>query len=415
MATVAFTPASLAVDFRLALRNVLRQRRRSIVALTAICFGVVSMMLSAGYIEWIYWANRENVAVSQLGHLQVSKPGYHEEGKADPHAYLLPESTPIADVLKHTSGVLTASPRIVFNGLISHGDSTLSFVAEGVDPATDPSTRNQNIVEGHALAANDPQGMLLGFGLAANLGVKTGDTIVLLTNTPTGGINAVEGHVRGLAATSMKAYDDVMLRTTVGMARQLLRVQGAHLWVVSLQHTELTDKVTAKLQGDPALKAYSIVPWSSLADFYNKTVALFSKQVGVVKLIIAVIIVLGISNTMTMSVMERTRDIGTAMALGVRRSRILSLFLMEGVLLGGLGGVIGVILGYTLANLISAIGIPMPPAPGMGRGFIASILITPGIVRDALILSLFTTLVASIYPAWRASRLVIVDALRHNR
>jgi len=177
----------------------------------------------------------------------------------------------------------------------------------------------------------------------------------------------------------------------------------------------MTDQVMAHLKNEPAMAGYEVVPWTRLADFYNKTVALFSRQMGVVKLIIAVIIVLSISNTMTMSVMERTVEIGTAMALGVRRQRILVLFLLEGGLLGAIGGICGVILGYLAAQAISAVGIPMPPAPGMSRGFVAGIIVTPSIVFDALLLAVSTTLIASIYPAWRASRLVIVDALRHNR
>jgi putative ABC transport system permease protein len=118
---------------------------------------------------------------------------------------------------------------------------------------------------------------------------------------------------------------------------------------------------------------------------------------------------------MTMSVLERTVEIGTAMALGVRRRRILGLFLLEGMLLGLIGGLVGLAVGYILATIISYIGIPMPPAPGMSRGFTAAIRITPGIVLSAVLLATSTTLLASIYPAWRASRLVIVDALRHNR
>lgn len=405
----------LLVDVGMALRNVLRQRRHSAAALVAIGFGVVAMMLAAGYIEWIYWANREGLAVNQLGHIQITKPGYHEEGQADPPAFLLPTDSTVPGVLAKTPGVRSIAARIAFNGLISHDENTLSFIGEGVEPGKDPYTRNLAIVAGEPLSADDPKGLLLGFGLAANLGVKTGDTVVLLANTASGGINAVEGYVRGLAATNLKAYDDVMLRVPIATARELLRVQGTHLWVVSLQRTELTDSVAARLRQEPALSPYAIVTWTKLADFYNKTVALFSRQVGVVKLIIAVIIVLSISNTMMMSVLERTREIGTAMALGLRRQRILGLFLLEGVLLGGLGGVIGIILGYLLASLISAVGIPMPPAPGMSRGFIASILITPAIARDALLLAVSTTLIASIYPAWRASRLNIIDALRHNR
>jgi putative ABC transport system permease protein len=406
---------TLTVDFRLALRNVLRQRRRSAIALIAIGFGVIAMMLSGGYIEWVFWANREQVAVNQFGHIQVSKPGYQEAGRADPLAFLLPDSSPALSELARIPGVRTVSPRLSFNGLLSHGDSTLSFIGEGIDPSRDPSTRDLAITAGRPLSADDPKGIVLGIGLAANLGVKTGSTVVLLANTATGGINAIEVHVRGLASTSMKAYDDTMLRAPLGTARALLRTAGAHLWVVGLERTELTDRVLAEIRQDSAFRGYEVTPWNQLADFYNKTVALFSRQMDVVKLIIGLIIVLSISNTMSMSVMERTVEIGTAMALGVRRRRILGLFLLEGALLGAIGGLVGASLGYLLAGLISYIGIPMPPAPGMSRGFIAAILITPAIAAEALLIAVATALAASVYPAWRASRLVIVEALRHNR
>ena len=408
-------PATLGVDLRLSLRNILRQRRRSLIAVLAIGFGVIAMMLATGYIEWIFWANREEVAVTQMGHVQIARPGFHAEGRSDPMRFLLPASSPAHGVLEQTPGLRSVSPRLTFNGLISHGESTISFVGEGVDPIKDPSTHNLTILSGQPLDNDDPKGIQMGIGLAANLGVKTGDTVVLLANTASGGINAVEVHVRGLSSTSMKAYDDTMLRVTLSTARDLLRTQGAHLWVVALRDTDMTDSATTFLRSQHPLNNYDIVPWSQLADFYNKTVDLFSRQMGVVKLIIAAIIVLSISNTMTMSVMERTVEIGTAMALGIRRRRILALFLMEGGLLGAIGGLFGVTLGYLLASAISAIGIPMPPAPGMSRGFIAGIIITPSIIFQALLLALSTTLLASIYPAWRASRLVIVDALRHNR
>ena len=405
----------LAVDFRLALRNVLRQRRRSVIAIAAISFGVMAMMLAAGYIEWIFRANRELAISQQYGHIQVTKRGYQEAGQANPFAFIMPENAQAFSVLQHTPGVRLVAPRLVFNGLISHGDSTLSFLGMGIDPTQDPLSRSSIIVEGKALDPAEPNGILLGAGLAANLGVKVGDTVVLLTNTPGGGINAIETKVRGLAATSLKALDDVMLRVPIALARKLLRVKGSHVWVVMLKRTELTNTVLTRLQNEPSLKPFEIVPWTKLADFYNKTVALFSRQLGVVKLIIAIIIVLSISNTMTMSVLERTVEIGTAMALGVRRKRILGLFLMEGAQLGVIGGALGVLLGYLAGDAISAAGILIPAGPGFSRDVIATILITPRIVVEALLLAVATTLIASIYPAWRASRLVIVDALRHNR
>lgn len=407
--------ATLLVDSRLALRNILRQRRRSLIAIVAISFGVIAMMLTAGFIEWIFWANREGVTVNQLGHIQVVKPGFHEGSQADPFAYMLPGDTSGLEPLRALPGVKALAPRLKFSGLVSHGDSTLSFLGEGIDPAEDPSSRYLIIVEGQRLDANDPKGILLGSGLAANLGVKTGDTVVLLTSTERGGINAVEATVRGLASTTMKAFDDSLLRVPVALARDLLKTKGSHAWVITLEETDMTEQATRLLRAQPSLKGYEVVPWMDLADFYNKTVELFTRQVNIVKLIIAVIIVLSISNTMTMSVMERTVEIGTSMALGIKRRRVMGLFLLEGILLGAIGGACGALLGYLLASLISYVGIPMPPAPGMSRGFTAAIMVTPSIIWDAMVLAVATTLIASIYPSWRASRLIIVDALRHNR
>jgi putative ABC transport system permease protein len=116
-----------------------------------------------------------------------------------------------------------------------------------------------------------------------------------------------------------------------------------------------------------------------------------------------------------MSVMERTTEIGTMIAIGSRRSAILRMFILEGLMLGVIGGIVGVSLGCALAATLSFIGIPMPPPPGMEVGFTAEILVTSPLVIDAFALAMITTVLASLMPAIRASRLNIVDALRSNQ
>ena len=118
------------------------------------------------------------------------------------------------------------------------------------------------------------------------------------------------------------------------------------------------------------------MPWYDLADFYNKVVALLSRQIGVVEFIIAVIIVLSISNTMIMNVLERTAEIGTSLAIGRSRRQILRQFVYEGLTVGLIGGVLGVSLGWLLATLISLVGIPMPPPPGKSEGYSGAILVS---------------------------------------
>jgi putative ABC transport system permease protein len=133
------------------------------------------------------------------------------------------------------------------------------------------------------------------------------------------------------------------------------------------------------------------------------------------KIIIALVVIFSISNAMVMSVLERTSEIATAMALGVRRGRVLFRFLLEGLFVGLSGGLAGLALGLALGAAISAIGIPMPPPPGMARAFVGEILVTPSLASDALLLAAITALIASFYPAWKASRLVIAEALRQGR
>jgi putative ABC transport system permease protein len=195
----------------------------------------------------------------------------------------------------------------------------------------------------------------------------------------------------------------------------LLRTKGSHAWVILLNDTAQTDTVLKELQTKLGGENLEVVPWYVLADFYNKTKVLFTKQIQGIKVIIVLIILLSISNTMTMSVMERIGEIGTAMALGVRRAGITRLFLTEGILLGCAGGLLGLAVGAPLATLISSIGIPMPPPPGMDSGYTGEILLTWNIAIEAAALAACTTLVASILPSWKASRMQIVDALRHNR
>lgn len=400
----------------LAFRNVTRNARRSLFALFAVGFGIIAMLLAAGFIEDILHGMREETIETHLGHIQITRPGYLKGGLSAPFDFLMPDALPEKAMIEKQPRVTVVAPRLSFAGLVSLGETTLSFVADGVDPDRERTLAKQlKVLSGQNLIENEANGVILGQGLANNLGVKLGEKIVLVANTRSGGVNGVEVVVRGTFSTAVKAYDDVALRLPLKTAQRLLRVQGVHRWVVLLDRTESTDAALAVFRGQLDPTKFEVTPWTELADFYNQTRTLFSRQVLVIKLIIAAIIVLSISNTMMMSVMERTGDVGTAMAIGNSRRDILGTFLCEGLLVGLAGAIAGILIGVALAYLISYIGIPMPAPPGSNEGFTAKIRVTPGLALQAFVLAVITALIASAYPAWRASRLIIVDALRHNR
>lgn len=408
--------ASLYAETVFAARNLVRRPRRTAVSISAVAGGIVALLLASGFIEWIFHDMREQTIHTQLGHVQVTRPGWHANGRADPLAFLLPVAGPEIDSVAALPGVVAVAPRFYFSGLVSHEDTTVSFVGEGVDPRKEAAfAGGLAILTGSRLVDGDDHGALLGAGLASNLGVKVGDTIAAVVNRRSGGINAVELTVRGTFSTISKAYDDTALRMPLATADKLAGVHGGQAWVVLLDDTGATGATVAELRRRLPAQGFDVTPWYALADFYNKTVALFRRQIDVVRAVIAAIIVLSITNTMTMTVVERTGEIGTAMALGTRRRRVLAQFLTEGALLGALGGLVGTVVGMAIAAIVSAIGIPMPAPPGMAHGYVAAIDVTAEMAASALALAVATTLVASTWPAWKASQLVIVDALRHQR
>jgi len=310
---------------------------------------------------------------------------------------------------------VSVAPRLRFTGLISFEDNSLSFLGEGMDPGREVAGRDAILLRSGAwLSADDPSGVLLGAGLAKGIGAKVGDSIVLLVNRRDGGLGGLEVRVKGTFVSVTKAYDDVAVHVGLALAEELLNTKGAHSWLVYLDKTANTPVVAADLAAHLG-SGVQIVPWYDMADFYNKTVRLFSRQLSVMNLLIAIVVTLAIANMMTRNVLERTSEIATSMALGSRRWQILVRFTLEGTLIGCVGALAGLCLGFAVAEIVSAIGVPMPPPPGMARGYINRISVTPVIVFDALTMASLSALVASCLPAWKASRLVIAEALRHGR
>jgi putative ABC transport system permease protein len=372
--------------------------------------------LAAGFIDFIFLAMRDATIHSQLGHVKVVRPGYYRAGQADPFAFLLPGDAPEYRAISSAPHYRIVAPRLAFNALLSRGDTTVSVLGEGVMPAKERELgRSIAITQGKGLGTDEASEIVVGEGLAALAGVSVGDNVVLLATTAAGGTNMVEARVAGISTSAIKAVDDWAVRVPLELAQQLLRVSGANTWTVLLDQTDATAAAVEFLRGRMPASAFEVVPWTELADFYNKTVAIFSRQVSFVRGVIAVIIVLSIANSMMMTIMERTGEIGTALALGVRCSRVRRRFLVQGAMLGTIGGLAGIALGVVFAYAINAVGIPMPAPPGSAHGYIGGILLTPRLVAESFALALVTSTVASVYPAFKASRMPIVDALRHNR
>jgi len=420
------------ITLKIAVRNIFRHKPRSIITLSTIIFGCVALIFAGGFFEDIFYKMRESYIQAHTGHIQVVKKGFFESGVVEPFSYLIQDPQEITSIISKIPEVKFVTPRIQFSGLMSTGENTISFIGMGVNPeyekaailsGTDLRSKTTNlsiggaiVSEGESLNKDDDYSVMLGTGLAANIGVKTGGNLVLLTNTVNGSVNALDMAVKGIFYTSSKAYDDNVLRLTLPTAQKLLGTSGVQTLVVMLNKTEDTVKVKEKLlrifrekKLDLELKS-----WEEISDFYTKTVELFNRLFFILKLVIIIIVILSIFNTMNMAVLERISEIGTIMALGTKRKGVLDLFMYEGLALGIIGGALGIGFGVLITYSISVIGIPMPPPPGATMFWISEPKIVPGMIYFVFFLSIATALVSSLFPAYKASRLEIADALRHR-
>jgi putative ABC transport system permease protein len=408
----------MALYLKLAIRNVFRNRRRTLITLAAMAFGAAAIIVFGGFVNAIYWGVRESTIRSQVGHLQLYRKGFSEKGNLAPFDFLIGDYPALRAELVKIEHVRTVTARLGFSGLVSTGDTTTSFVGTGVHPEGEADlSALAVIVEGQDLTSREPRGVILGVGLARGFGVRPGADLTLLTTTTSGSINALAVKVRGVWESGEKAYDDRFLKVALPEVQRVLDLEHGEVQsvVLLLDETENTPVVRERIERLIRERGLDleIKTWEDLALRYHQVRELFGRIFAVLTLIVSIMVVFGITNTMTMAIFERTREIGTVMALGTRRRGVIAMFVLEGVALGALGGVLGVVLGVVLAKLVTAIGIQLPPPPGSTRGFTVQIFIVPAVLAQAFRLSIVTATLAALYPAWRAARLDVVEALRH--
>jgi putative ABC transport system permease protein len=393
--------------------------------LAAIAFGAISIILAGGFFEDTFLRMREAVIHSQYGHIQLYSKGFREKGISAPYDYMIQNPEALINQISELDHVVLVTPRLPFSGMLSTGENTMAVFCQGIDPGKETRLSILDHVkggisgiafdQGKNLDKKDTYSLVMGRGLAKNLGAASGDDLVLLTNTTEGALNAFDFKVKGIFLTASKEFDDRAIRLPITVSKRLLRTEDVQSLVILLDKTENTDQMILEIDKfikDNGLEL-EIVPWTELADFYNKTVELYGRQFLVLKIIILIIVVLSIFNTINMAIWERTREIGTIMAIGYKQLEVLQLFLVEGLVLGISGGIIGVLSGICLAWGISFVGIPMPPPPGATVGWTAMIEIVPHLLVTSFFLAIFAALISSFYPAFKASRMMITDALRH--
>jgi len=422
---IAWTLLFRRSDLVYAFANLFRQKRRSLVTLSSIVLGGVAIFVFGGFVDYSFWALREQTIHTNLGHVQIYKQGYLASGEATPLNYGIPDYHGIRQMLLDDPVlaplVKTVTGQLEYSGIISNYDSGVStfYTAVGIEPESALLLGSlDQIVLGSDLSRIDDTGATLGSGLARGLAASYDTHLDMLAVNPWGGQNAMSVHVRGILESGIKDYDDRVLKMPLTTAQMLLDTEDVSKIIVLLDDTAYTDAARARI--DALISEHGLaletVHWSQLAVFYHQVVNLFTGIFFFIKAIVSTIVVFMIGNTMMTSVLERTREIGTLRAIGLTRREVSRLFLLEGVIMGLAGAVLSIALGIAIAEIINLHGVPMPPSPGSSRGYLAFIRWSEdlGLFWFSTVLAIVTAFVASILPARRAATLVIAEAFRHH-
>ena len=402
----------------LALRNVGRNRRRSLLTGGVIVFGFAAFALAGGFMAQTLEGLREGTIRSGVGHLQFARAAAFEPGGDSSLDAGLPWTEDLDRELKDAPDVVEVLPRIEFVGLLSNGSRSVPFLGVGLDPEREARTMDHpsDLASGRWLHDRDERAVVLGGGLARSLGVVVGDEITVLATTTDGTLNALDALVVGLADIPVRELNDRFLAAPLQLASELLDTPGrVSKVVVVLRDYRLAPTSLTRLEARLRSSGDDIVgkTWEDLAVFYRQVRLLYFGIFGFMGAVLVAVVLLASANTMMMAVSERTREIGTLRALGTRPRLIRRLLVAEGVVLAVAGCAVGTVLALLIRLALNHSGIMLPPPPGITHGAPLHVKFY-GLAYAVGAVAMLATLVAASYlPARRAARMPIVEALAH--
>jgi putative ABC transport system permease protein len=458
----------------LAIRNLERNRRRSLMTLAAIVVGAVAILLFGGYTRNIRYGLQIGF-VRTSGHLQIQHKDYFLYGSGNPAAYGIADYRHVMDVVR-TDPVLApmltvVTPTLQLGGIAGNFEEGVSrtVLATGSDVDGQNALRQWNDFgyEGTprplSLTGTAPNAAVVGEGVArvlqlcGTLGVRrctppktvseaTSDTSVLppdlaalsateaagrpasrdarielLAATARGAPNVASLAVVKVESEAVKELDDVYVALHLGQAQRLIYggdppevtaiiLQLHHTSQIPVARARLQQLLSTTLRSDPL----EVQDFEALNPYYGQTIAFFAAIFGFISILIGVIVLFTVGNTMSMAVVERTPEIGTLRAIGLRRAGIRKMFMIEGMLLGLLGSVLGIVTSLILAFLINHGGITWTP-PGRVDAVPLTVRLwgEPAPMIAVAIALTLVAVVSSWIPSRRGARINIVSALRH--
>jgi putative ABC transport system permease protein len=408
---------------KIAVRNLRRYQRRTLLTSSLITLGVVSVLLFISVSGSFKNMMIGQITDSMLGHLQIHQKGYLASIDTLPLNRNLQEKqlTKVEEILRGNNAIEAFSPRIKLGAMFSNYTETTNIRLNAVDPEQEMRTMPElvkRIVKGEKQGLLKKGEILVPELLAKGMKVEVGNDIVLVATNKDGSVNGQSFIVRGIVegVTGPGGRDGYI---HIDDAQTLLRMEGKEVSEIAVRLKDMRqlDTVFTSLSGilEPIRNkmdkpVFEVHTWEKLTPFAN-IAKMIDLMTLFIKVMLVAIVLVSIMNVMVMAVYERIKEIGTIAAIGTSPGKILSLFLAEGLLLGIFGTLLGIVLSLVSIAALKAARISFDFGQQQGIILNPSITLTD-IVSIALIVIAIAVL-GSLQPAWKAARMDPITALRH--
>jgi putative ABC transport system permease protein len=407
--------------FKIALRNLMRYRRRTFLTASLITIGVVFVLVFMAVSGSFKSMMIGQITDAMLGHIQIHKKGYVASIDNLPLNMNLkaPEVAEIETMIRDRSDVEAYSPRLKFGGLFSNFKESTNIRLNGVYPErefkTVPLLRNR-ITQGRKTLGRGE--ILIPSLLAKGMLVKVGDPVVIVATNRDGSVNGKQFVVAGIleGVTGPGGRDGYV---HIEDAAEVLRMDGLEVSEIALRLKDFDrltpsfldmEKRLGEISAKNGVSSLEIHTWEGLSPFYN-VARMLSVMTFFIKLMLVALVLISVLNVMIMAVYERVREIGTMAAIGTPPGKIMALFMLEGFYMGVLGTVTGCGAGMLLIFTLNLAHITFNF--GQQQGLVLQAGIHPGALLSICAIVIFISVLASLEPAFKASRMEPITALRH--
>ncbi|MGO9412354.1 MAG: ABC transporter permease [Spirochaetia bacterium] len=401
----------------MAWRNLLRQKRRTLVTLSALIIGLCGVVVFQGYIASLMQNFRDSTIRGGIGHLQIAgAPGYFEDGEFNPYSYALKDSEKLLGGLSGQPGVLAAFPSTGFTSIAGMGEKSVTLLVKGYPPermffapaagrVAPPTDRFGlgTLLSGTPLQAGERDRVILGETAARILGAGPGSVITLMAVLPDGALNGRDFTVEGIYRSPGR--DKIFAFTDYATAMDFTGMPGAAVVHVLAKNVADTAGIAARLP-----HGLTVRTWHDLATYFVQVNTMFSGFLNVIRAIILLVTLFIMANTMNRIVLERMREWGTLRAMGMKKKNVLLLVVLEGCFQGIVGAAIGIALGFGVSALLNVRG--GVPFTVDGQIVMVRLLLSGQSVWWNLALAGACAGAASFLPGLRAVRLTPSECLR---